>query len=144
MEYRPFEITSITATNLKDVNFFSKMRVYVIVSIVGDSSTSQETPTSKRHGTSPAWDFPMRFFVEESKLHQSWLRLVFKLRCSQRIGGDEDIEEVHVPLKKLFDDAEGRKEIPAGHNYQVMTPAGKPRGGSSFLHSFGETISVKG
>ncbi|KAK9291786.1 hypothetical protein L1049_019736 [Liquidambar formosana] len=142
MDYRPFDITLHSASGLKDVNFFSSMRVYVVVSIVGDSNSRQETPISKCHRKNPAWEFGMRFYVEESKLHQNCLMLVLKLRCSQTVGGDKDVGEVCVPLKKLFDSAEGQKEIPAV-TYKVTTPAGKQRGVLCFSYGFGKTIPVR-
>ncbi|KAB1214012.1 hypothetical protein CJ030_MR5G017275 [Morella rubra] len=90
MEYRTLEVNVLSATDLKDLNHFSKMGVYVVVSLSGDSQHEQKAKTNvdQHGGTSPSWNFPMKFTINESAVRQNRLILEFKLRCEQcSLGG---------------------------------------------------------
>ena len=136
MEYRTLEINSISAKDLKDVNLISKMDVYVVVSIDGDSRSKQKTPVDRDGGTNPSWKFPMKFTVDESAAQKNRLTLSFKLRC-ERVLGDKDIGEVNVPVKELLDPA-GESKLAQFVSYQVRKPSGKPKGELSFSYKFSE------
>ncbi|RVW55612.1 Protein SRC2 [Vitis vinifera] len=124
MEYRTLEINVISAKDLKDVNLISKMDVYVVVSINGDSRSKQKTPVDRDGGTNPTWNFPMKFTVDESAAQQNRLTLSFKLRCERTLG-DKDIGEVNVPIKELLDPAGESKPIQFV-SYQSATKAQEP------------------
>lgn len=136
MEYRTLEINVISAKDLKDVNLISKMDVYVVVSINGDSRSKQKTPVDRDGGTNPTWNFPMKFTVDESAAQQNRLTLSFKLRCERTLG-DKDIGEVNVPIKELLDPAGESKPIQFV-SYQVRKPSGKPKGELNLSYKFGE------
>ena len=70
MECRPLDITLNSA---KDLNLFSKMNLYVVVSIHNDyfnnnnnnnNTNQQRTHIDKEHGLNPKWNFPMKFTLD--------------------------------------------------------------------------------
>lgn len=141
MEFRPLDITVLSAKGLKDVNIMTKMDVYAVVSIYGDPRTAQKTPVDKDCGSSPKWNFPTKFTVDADAANSSHLTLVFKL-MSERSLGDREIGEVHVSVKELLDAAgdgkssEGAKERTM--SCSVRTPKGKAKGTLEFSYRFGE------
>jgi len=136
MEYRPIEVRLICAKDLKDVNVFSTMDVYVIGSVSGDPRNMQRSPVHKDGGINPEWSFQMRFAVDESAARMNRLGLVFQI-MSERTLGDREIGRVYVPLKELFDAGEVSCEE-RQVTYQVQTPSGKFKGVLEFSFKFGE------
>ncbi|XP_019174964.1 PREDICTED: protein SRC2-like [Ipomoea nil] len=139
MEFRTLEIKIMSAKDLNKVTVFSRMNVYVVVSISGGNDKSKQvskTPVDRDGGANPAWNFPVKFTVDEAAARQGRLMLVFKLRC-QRVLGDRDVGEVIVPVKELLDSpaASATKQFV---NYQVKKPSGKPKGQLTFCYQFGE------
>ncbi|XP_031404346.1 protein SRC2 homolog [Punica granatum] len=152
MEFRPLDVTVLSAKGLKDVNLMTKMDVYAVVSISGDPRTAQKTPVDKDCGSSPKWHFPMKFTLDDAAAHANRLTLVFKI-MSDRSLGDREVGSVHVPVKELLDAAsvvDGKKSDdvappPALENvmsYCVRTPKGKPKGTLEFSYRFGEKYTV--
>jgi hypothetical protein len=141
MEHRTLEINVISAKDLKDVNLFSKMAVYVAVSLSGDSKNKQKAKTNvdRDGGTSPSWNFPMKFTVDESAVKQNQLILVFTLRCDRSLG-DKDVGEVHVPVKELLNST-GDGNSMQFVSYQVRKPSGKAQGALNFSYKFSEKMA---
>ncbi|XP_052190205.1 protein SRC2-like [Diospyros lotus] len=138
MEYRTLEINVMSAKDLKQGNLFTKMSVYVVVSISGNPATRQKTAVDRGGNTNPTWNFPMKFTVDESALRQNHLTLVFNLRCDRSLG-DKDVGEVHVPVKELADSIDtGKLQF---LTYQVRKPSGKPKGELSFSYKWGEKFA---
>lgn len=102
MEYRPLEITVVSADDLKDVNLMSKMDVYVAVTVSGDPRTQQRTPVHKDGGKSPRWNHRLSFPLSETAIRGSNLCLVFKI-VSDRVLGDKEVGQVSVPIRELLD-----------------------------------------
>ncbi|KAK4586740.1 hypothetical protein RGQ29_023776 [Quercus rubra] len=141
MEYRTLELNVVSAKDLKDVNLFSKMDVYVVVSLSGDSHHHKQkakTNVAKGSGTNPSWNFPMKFTIEEYAAQQNRLTLEFNLRCDRSLG-DKDIGVVYVPIQELLNST-GDKSMKFV-SYQVRKPSGKPQGELNFSYKFGEKIS---
>lgn len=141
MGCRALDVKVVSAKHLKDVNFISKMDVYVVVSIAGDSKKQKvKTPVDHDGGSNPTWNFPVNFTVDESLARQNRLSLVFKLK-SERTLGDKDIGDVVVPVKELLDaPADGKSQQFV--SYQVRTPSGKPKGELHFSYKFGDLVSA--
>lgn len=142
MDYIPLELTLISAKDLKDVNLFSKMAVYAVVSISGDPYQNQKvkTPVDREGGKNPAWNFPIKFTINEPAARQNRLSLEIKLR-SERMSGDRDVGSVHVPVKELLDQpGDGKSSQFVG--YQVRKPSGKPKGSLNFSYKFGEKVAA--
>ncbi|XP_010931620.1 protein SRC2 homolog [Elaeis guineensis] len=134
MAYRNLEVTLISANDLNDVNFFSKMHVYAIASIAGNRRSRQRTASDKDGGTSPSWNATLRFAVPAAA---DALALRVLLR-SERLLGDRDVGEVYIPLKELLPAV-----ISAGNSsahfvsYQVRKPSsGKPKGVLNLSYKF--------
>ncbi|GLT94910.1 hypothetical protein SLE2022_126210 [Rubroshorea leprosula] len=135
MEYRPLEITLISAKDLKDVNLLSKMDVYAVVTINGDTQTKQKTPVDKDCGSNPNWNHTMKFTVDEAAANQNRLNFVIRL-VSDRHFGDKDIGEVMVPIGELMHSKE--KVL----SYNVRMPNGKVKGTLNLSFKIGEKFCV--
>lgn len=142
MECRPLDITLISATDLKDVNFLSKMDVYAVVSISGDSfsKSKQKTHVDKNSGPNPRWNYTMKFTVPDAAAKQNQLTLKIKL-VSDRSFGDKEIGEVHVPIKELLDKYDEEKSETLV-TYNVRLPSGKSKGTLSFSYKFWEKFTA--
>ncbi|XVE63045.1 hypothetical protein DITRI_Ditri06bG0168200 [Diplodiscus trichospermus] len=143
MEFRPLEINVISATDLKDVNLFSKMDVYAVVSINGDHRTTQKTHVDKDCGSNPTWNHAMKFTIDEAAIaHQNRrLDLVFRLKCDRQLG-DKDIGTVQVPIKELLDHNNGSGKVEQHVSYSVRLANGKAKGVLNFSYKFGEKFSM--
>ncbi|KAK3189756.1 hypothetical protein Dsin_029317 [Dipteronia sinensis] len=141
MGYKALDVNVISAKDLKDVNFITKMDVYAVVSISGDSQKQKfKTPVNHDGGSNPTWNFPVKFTVDDSLAHQNRLSIVFKIK-SERTLGDKDIGEVIVPVKELID-TPGDGKSPQFLSYQVRTPTGKPKGQLHFSYKFGDVVTT--
>ncbi|MFS7964258.1 putative C2 domain-containing protein [Helianthus anomalus] len=97
--YRPLDITVISATGLDNFLYFFRMRVYVVVSLLNGNSVV-EKKTHSTHGRNPKWNHRIKFPVEEKAIHTT--TLLFVLR-QHRICGDKDIGEVSIPVSELLE-----------------------------------------
>ncbi|PON88305.1 C2 domain containing protein [Trema orientale] len=142
MELRSLEINVISARDLKDVNLMTKMDVYAVVSISGESHNHQKTKTNvdRASGRNPTWNFPAKFTVDESAAKQNRLTLVFTLFCDRTLG-DKEIGQVNVPVKELLDSSSSSSMQFV--SYQVRKPSGKPKGELHFSYKFGEKLARK-
>ncbi|XP_052193725.1 protein SRC2 homolog [Diospyros lotus] len=135
MEYRPLDITVMSADDLKAVNLISKMKAYVEVSLGGDPRTKRRTRVDDAGGNNPRWNDRISFPIEAAALNN--LYLVFDIK-SKRALGDRDVGRVTVPLKELFDAADAQRTV----EYQVRRPSGKPRGTLRVSYKFGDKIAA--
>ncbi|XP_041000897.1 protein SRC2-like [Juglans microcarpa x Juglans regia] len=142
MEYRTLEINVTSAKDLKDLNLFSKMDVYVVVSLSGDKQKAK-TKVDREGGTSPSWNFPVKFTIDESAARQNRLNLEFKLRCDRSLGGDKDVGVVYVPVAELLNSTGDGKSMQFV-SYQVTKPSGKPQGMLNFSYKFIEKVAAGG
>ncbi|XP_052193726.1 protein SRC2-like [Diospyros lotus] len=126
MTHKTLDITVTSADVLKNANFFTRMRVYTVVCLVDATVSRQTTPVDENGGARPFWNCPMRFQVEEAKLHQNSAMLVFQLRSHGRFR-DTDIGSLYVPIKELFDgacDVKFHRQVALA----VSSRSGKPKG----------------
>ncbi|KAA8545145.1 hypothetical protein F0562_019966 [Nyssa sinensis] len=146
MEYRPLDITVISADDLKNVNIFTTMDVYVVVSLsiynTTVSKTKRKTSVDKDGGSSPRWNHRMKFSVEEAALaQQAEVSLLFQIK-SDRFFGDKYIGQVSVPIRELLDNT---TDMNSEHvvDYQVLTPSGNVKGTLKFSYKFGEKFTAQ-
>ncbi|XP_024042206.1 protein SRC2-like [Citrus clementina] len=140
--YKTLELKVISAKDLKDVHFISKMGVYAVVSISGDHTIEKQevkTHVDRSGGSNPTWNFPIQFTFNESLAQQNRLTLNFKIK-SDGLLGDKTVGEVIVPIKELLDssssssrDAKSMKLIT-----QVRSSSGNPNGELHFSYKFSE------
>ncbi|XP_027093706.1 protein SRC2-like [Coffea arabica] len=141
MDCRKFEITLLSANDLEDVRKFFKMKVYLRVSI-GSSSEEAErrTPADKHGEVNPAWNFTLKYTINESMVQHFNTMLVIKLYCKRKLG-DRYIGEVHTSMKDLFDYA-----YPVGGSAVVSYPVQKgsvsSQGVFRFSYRFGEKVFI--
>lgn len=129
MGYIPLEIIVKSAEVFKNVNFFSRMHLYTTVCLLGDSSTPKKKRTSvdEHSGAHPFWWFPFTFQIDESKLLQNKLMLLFQVGCKRNLG-DKNIGILTVPIKDLYDST-GNQKHPSNVAYSINSSSSeKPRG----------------
>ncbi|KAL6139216.1 hypothetical protein ACLB2K_064493 [Fragaria x ananassa] len=141
MDCRPFEITLIGANDIKDVNTFSKMDVYAVVTVSGAGVRKQKlrTPVHKDGGTSPKWNHTLKFTLDDAALVSDRVKIKIKL-ISDRTFGPTKIGKAVVPAKELLQSEKANGEKPV--SYLVVTPKGKTKGSVSFGYKFGEKFSA--
>ena len=147
MECRPLDITLNSAKDLKDLNLFSKMDLYAVVSIHGDyynnnNASQQRTHIDKDCGPNPKWNFPMKFTVDVSAAEQNRLALVVKIKAEKKLAGDKEVGEVHVPIKELLESYGEESKDERRASYSVRTPSGKAKGVLDFTYKFGEKFTA--
>ncbi|KAG6599228.1 Protein SRC2, partial [Cucurbita argyrosperma subsp. sororia] len=146
MECRTLDINIKRAYGLKNVNLFSTMDVYAVVSISGDprGKSKQRTPVAKDSGSDPYWNFPMKFTIDEAAAQSNRLNLKIKFVSSRSLG-DRKIGKVIVPIKRLLDESakgdEGKSERTL--TFSVRTLSGKEKGTVEFSYKFGEKYTVQ-
>ena len=126
------DITLNLAKDLKDLNLFSKMDLYAVVSIHGDyynnnnNASQQRTHIDKDCGPNPKWNFPMKFTVDVSAAEQNRLALVVKIKAEKKLAGDKEVGEAHVPIKELLEsyDEESKDERCASYSVRTQKAEG--------------------
>ena len=120
----------------------SKMDVYCVVSLYGDSYSGTQQTNSKvvrGGGTHPTFNFPMRFNFDDSLVQQDLLSLGFKL-ASKRSLGDRNIGGVNVPIKELFDSADSNSVKLV--SYQLRRASRRNKGELTFSYKFGDKVAL--
>ncbi|KAA8538527.1 hypothetical protein F0562_028102 [Nyssa sinensis] len=141
MECRRFEINLISASDLKNVREIFKMKVYAVISIMGDSQTEKRTPVDKINETNPVWNFNIKYTVGKKTLQNEEVKLVIKLYCERSLG-DRYIGEVQTSIKQLYDhaDPDGGSVI---RSYPVQRDSATSQGELKLSCSFGETVTIQ-
>ncbi|PKA53428.1 hypothetical protein AXF42_Ash012370 [Apostasia shenzhenica] len=132
MACRTLELTLISAEDLKDVNVLTKMDVYALATITGDRRQRQRTPTDRNCGKNPCWNAVLRFIVPGDPAAAVHISIHVLLR-SERVLGDLDVGEVHIPLKDLLG---GRSDGSSFVSYQVRKPSGRAKGVLNLSYKF--------
>lgn len=138
MEYRPVNITVISADGLKNVNMFSKMDLFVVVSIEGYSQSNKKTFVDKDCGSHPKWNHRMEIIVDEPYLTKPGLSLLFQIKADSTIGRNKEVGSVRIPLDDLYSNNPSGDKVA---EYQVRTSSGKPKGSLKISYSFGEKFT---
>ncbi|XAR58335.1 hypothetical protein NMG60_11026787 [Bertholletia excelsa] len=138
----------ISCKDLKTFNFFQKLSVYAVVSLVREDPSKKElgqplwrwqqqrTPTDTQGDRNPEWDQEMRFDLglEDDDYDDDHVFLHFDLRCQSAIFGigDKSLGEVRVLIKDLLDNYNNTAGYFNGvvrfASYEVRTSDGKPNG----------------
>ncbi|XP_019158622.1 PREDICTED: protein SRC2-like [Ipomoea nil] len=140
----PLDITVVSADAIKDVNTFTKMDVFVVVSvIIGYQNTRNITPVHKNAGTSPRWNHHMRFVVDEATVNNPGAGFLHFQLVSERTFGNKDIGVVRVPVDDLFakwsKDSDGAGRV---MEFEVITArTEKKKGTLKFSYKFGEKFT---
>ncbi|KAF9670602.1 hypothetical protein SADUNF_Sadunf13G0086000 [Salix dunnii] len=141
MDSGSMEIKVMYCKAVNSFNFFQKLLVYVLVSIVrndGDpdkkplelQKQQRRTPTDKEAEGDPEWNHPMHFDLTEVSFQDCDNFFIHFDLCHEGLYfGDKTIGEVRVPLKDLIQEANG---IVRFLSYEVRTPDGKPNGMLNF------------
>ncbi|KAI4350409.1 hypothetical protein L6164_004867 [Bauhinia variegata] len=142
MELNSLELKVCYCKDLKAFNFFQKLTLYALVSIVRDDpkrklneKQQQRTQTDRDadgDGNNPEWYHEMRFDLGWVSFHDcDHLFLHFEFRHDGLLLGDKLIGETRVPLKDLIQDCAG---IVRFVNYEVRNGDGKPNGVVNFSY----------
>lgn len=138
------ELKINSASNLVNVNFFTRMHVYAVITIRGDTTRNKQkvkTSIDKSNGSNPTWNHATKFTFIESLAREGHLILNMRL-MSCRILGDKCIGEVNVPVLELlnsttpsFNCSDNSQEMKV-MTYQVRTKSGKKSGSLNFSYRF--------
>ncbi|GJT25458.1 SRC2-like protein [Tanacetum coccineum] len=103
MEYITFELSIISAKDLKKPSSANKSdQVYATAYIAGKLDRFR-TPVDKKGGSEPTWSRqPMTFTINEAEALRNSLMLVIKLKAV-RMFFDKNLGEVRVPIKQLME-----------------------------------------
>ncbi|KAM5561209.1 protein SRC2 [Rosa sericea] len=137
MDCRTLEIRLLSADQIKNVNNFSTMDVYAVVSVSGGADKHKFiTPIHKNCGTHPRWNHPpFTFTLDDAALNQNRLTLKIKL-ISDRTLKETKIGKVVIPVSQLPENS-GKDNLPYV-TYTVLRPKEKPQGYVTFVYKFGE------
>ncbi|XP_010249359.1 PREDICTED: protein SRC2-like [Nelumbo nucifera] len=144
MESCNLQLKVVSCRHLKAFNFFQKLSVYAVVSIVSDESQQnqplqpqkQRTPIDRNGDGNPEWNHEMEFDLKHiSFLDCDHVFIDFDLRCDGIIFGDKSIGEVRVPFKHLVDEFDGSVRFAS---YQVRSADGKPNGVLNFSYKLND------
>ncbi|KAJ4961005.1 hypothetical protein NE237_020915 [Protea cynaroides] len=141
------EIKVMSCNDLKAFNFFQKLSVYAVASIVNDNNKKekdkqtmkkkkqqqQRTPIDREGEGNPVWNHMMRFDLEGDQLLSDdcdGVFIEFALRCEAVVFGDKTIGEVRVPINDLIQEEKSFNSNGAVRfvSYQVRSPDRKPNG----------------
>lgn len=86
MEFRRLEIDVISANDLKVVDLFSTMVVYVVVSINGNHPSAERTPIGKSRGSNRQWNCTVKFTIDEAPVCRDLLTVAFCLKFDCELG----------------------------------------------------------
>ncbi|XP_015694034.1 protein SRC2-like [Oryza brachyantha] len=132
MAYRVLELTLVSASDLKKVTLFSRMRVYAVACISGSNvpMPMHGTHADRRGGRSPSWNTVLHLPIPAHGADTRGLALHVQLRCNRAFGGHRDVGDVFVPLDDLLAGAQGGGGAePKSASYQVRRPmSGRPHG----------------
>lgn len=136
-------ITLISAEGLKNVNTFSKMDVYAVVTILGYPKNKKKTDVDRNGGTNPKWNHHMKFTIDEASLNNPGVALLIQLKSDRTLGSDKEIGEVKIPISELFNSRAGDNKDSGEKvvEYQVRTSSGKPKGTLKLSYKFGEKFT---
>ncbi|WCJ40274.1 Calcium-dependent lipid-binding (CaLB domain) family protein [Euphorbia peplus] len=141
---KSLELKILDCKDLTAFNFFQKLLVYVLVSLVSDDpekkiekNQQQRTPTDSEGDGYPEWKHEMQFDLSEiSFVDCDHFFIRFELCHEGLYFGDKIIGEVRVPLKDMIHESSG---ILRFVNYQVQSPDGRPNG----ILNFSYKVNVK-
>ncbi|XP_021279859.1 uncharacterized protein LOC110413411 [Herrania umbratica] len=133
MDWSSLELKVISCTDLKAFNFFQKLSVYSVVSIVNEQAKKKEEQHKRlqrqktsidRGGKNPEWNHVFQFDLKSLPSEETdRLFLKFDLRHEGLVG--RTIGEARVPLKDLIEEFCG---VVRFVSYQVRNSDGKPNG----------------
>ncbi|XP_024972730.1 protein SRC2 homolog [Cynara cardunculus var. scolymus] len=136
MGYFSLDITVLSASGLKNLNLFTRMRVYVVVSLINRNIVSTKKTHVSNGGCNPTWSHRIKFSIEDSAIPTC--TLLFILRC-RSLFGDKDIGEVSIPVSDLLDTTQDSANTEHVVDYLVRRfIQGKARGTLTFSHQFRE------
>ncbi|KAL6653082.1 hypothetical protein ACP70R_012007 [Stipagrostis hirtigluma subsp. patula] len=142
MAYRELELTLLSARDLKNVNLFTRMEVYAVVTISGDQLTRQCTAPDPYGGRNPTWNAALRFAVPPTAAAAAGACLHVLLRAERALG-DRDVGEVIVPLADLLATApDPGPRPPQLASYQVRKlHRSEPRGVLNVSYRLGPVVA---
>ncbi|XP_020596349.1 protein SRC2-like [Phalaenopsis equestris] len=136
MAYRTLDLTLISAKDLKNVNLFTQMRVYAIITISYDGPRSRQRIAPDRDGgRNPNWNATIHFTIPAGDPGNHLLRILLR---ADRVLGDRDVGFVQIPLRDIIATPGDTRFV----SYQVRRPlSGKPKGVLNFSYKISDPIT---
>lgn len=120
MEYRSFDLTILSAEDLKRVPRFGKMSTYAIAWVL--PYERQSTPLDTAGGTKPVWNHKLIFSAPDSAFQQPNSHLTIEIHSRGTLSKNF-VGSVFVPLADILR-ATGEERL----TYQVKRRSGRARG----------------
>ncbi|CAA2987407.1 SRC2 homolog [Olea europaea subsp. europaea] len=98
--YRNFGLTLISAKNLPNVRKHFKPKVYAKVKFCGDKKTEKRTLADKHGESNPAWNYTLKYKIDESGIAQYGLQLDFLMMLKAREAMPKYLSQSGRVLKK--------------------------------------------
>lgn len=146
MESRSIDLKILFARDLKAFNFFQKLSVYAVVTLVTDDPKRRvekpqqhRTPTDKENDGNPEWNHEMQFDIGDKSVEDiDHLFIQFQLHA-EAMFGDKSIGEVRVPINDIT--VGSQNGITRFVNYEVRSGDGKSNGILSFSYKVNKAAS---
>ncbi|KAL2922865.1 Protein SRC2 [Bienertia sinuspersici] len=150
MEFRTLDLTILSANDLRLVTHFSRMAVYVVVSVMDSSYNlnsilhKQKTAVDRIGGKNPKWNYTVSFTVNDFALQNNQITVIFQIFNKRFIIMDKLIGEVRVTAADLLSGGGDRKQPASTLSYQVRKSSGQPKGVLNFTCKVGEKFERVG
>lgn len=139
MDCTSIDLKVISGRDVKAFNFFQKLYIYAVVSVVDEESKKnqhqkqldpQQTPVDRDGDGNPEWNHTLHFDLKSIGPFDN-LFLKFDLRNEGVVFGNRSIGEVRIPMKDLIEEFHGAVRY---LSYQVRNSNGHPNGVLSFSY----------
>ncbi|KAF5741237.1 hypothetical protein HS088_TW10G00233 [Tripterygium wilfordii] len=157
MEHMSFELKVISCRDIKTFNFFQKLSVSAVASILHEDQKKKKkkeqqsylqrhkTPVDRDGGRNPEWNHTMQIDLKEIPLNDSCifshLYLLFQICCEGIAFGSRNIGEVRVPFKDLIDEFDGNIRYVS---YLIRTKDREPNGLLNFSYKVNGKTKERG
>ncbi|MCO5581276.1 hypothetical protein L7F22_035154 [Adiantum nelumboides] len=137
-EQRLIEVVLLSASNLKDVNYLSKMETFAVMSF--PPYVDYTTQVDYHGGLSPTWNEKLGFMIPESVLQRGEGHLKLEIFTLSTLG-PKFVSEASIPLTDI-------SQLPRLHDpyvkkYPLKTNSGDFHGEVTVSFSVGDKVQLK-
>nr|XP_018622887.1 uncharacterized protein LOC104086296 isoform X2 [Nicotiana tomentosiformis]XP_018622888.1 uncharacterized protein LOC104086296 isoform X1 [Nicotiana tomentosiformis] len=127
MEARCFYFTVHSASNLRDVRQFGRMKVYAKVSIAGKSKYTEVDLVNEKN---PEWNTTLCFVIPEKDIIQGSISAKIELFCKRTLSHDKYVGELLFSLAPRY---KGECTFPVRRNDSNKSGSNECNGDSAQL-----------
>lgn len=134
-EERLIELGIVSASNLKDVNYISKMETYAVLTF--PPYVEYTTQVDSKGGSNPRWDEKLGFLVPESLLHRGEANIKVEVFTLSTLG-PKFVSEASIPISDIS--AISQFNDPIYKRYPLKTNSGDYHGDLHVSFAIGEKM----